>query len=194
VSAASTPRIELVAHRASWPAEFLALGALAREALGDAALRIDHIGSTAVPGLPAKDVIDIQITLAALDELLLARLAAAGFVARGLRSDAVPPGAAWGDADRLKHLFAEPAGTRRANLHVRVEGCANQRVPLAMRDFLRHHPDSAAAYAEFKQRLAGAVSAPEMYADTKDPVFHLLVQAAERWARASGWQPGASDA
>jgi hypothetical protein len=46
---------------------------------------------------------------------------------------------------------------------------------------------------EFKQRLAAAVSDPEAYAITKDPVFHLMAQAAEQWAAKTGWHAGASD-
>jgi GrpB-like predicted nucleotidyltransferase (UPF0157 family) len=194
VNSVATPgRVQLVAHSGRWTGEFRVLAALAREALGNTALRIDHIGSTAVPGLVAKDVIDVQITLAALDPQSLAALEAAGFRPRGPRSDAPPPGAGWSLADGRKHLFAEPAGTRRANVHVRVQGHANQRLPLTMRDWLRAHPEAAAAYGEFKQRLAAAVSDPEDYATTKDPVFHLMAQAAEQWATKTGWHAGASD-
>lgn len=190
----STARVELLPHRDAWRAEFLALAARVRGALGAAALRIDHIGSTAVPGLPAKDVIDLQVTLAALDDAPLARLAAAGFVPRGQRQDAPPPGAGWSETDARKHLFAEPAGTRRAHLHVRVQGRPNQRVPLLMRDFLRADAGSAAAYGEFKRRLAAAVPASDRYAETKDPVFHLMIGSAERWSALTGWQVGDGDA
>jgi GrpB-like predicted nucleotidyltransferase (UPF0157 family) len=187
-------RIELLPHREAWAGEFLALAALVREVLGEGALRIDHIGSTAVPGLVAKDVIDVQITLAAFDEAALAALTDAGFVHRGLRSDAPPPGAHWTVAEHQKHLFAEPPGTRRANLHVRVQGRANQRFALLMRDYFRASPEAAAAYGEFKLRLAAAVAEPELYVVTKDPVFHLIAQAAERWAAQTGWTPGPGDA
>lgn len=191
---AASGRIELLPHRAAWAGDFLALAALVREVLGDGALRIDHIGSTAVPGLVAKDVIDMQVTLAAFDPAPLAALSDAGFVHRGARTDAPPAGLHWSVADHQKHLFAEPPGTRRANLHVRVQGRANQRVPLLMREHLRADDAAAAAYGEFKQRLAAAVADPELYAPTKDPVFHLMAQAAERWAAQTGWTPGPSDA
>ncbi|HET8851853.1 MAG TPA: GrpB family protein [Ktedonobacteraceae bacterium] len=54
-----------------WPLEFRQLGMPLRAVLGDLALRVDHIGSTSVPGLAAKDVIDVQITVAALDKRAL---------------------------------------------------------------------------------------------------------------------------
>ena len=64
-----TPRrITIVSYRKTWPREFDTLGRRLRTALGSMALRIDHIGSTSVPGLAAKDVIDIQITVHALDD------------------------------------------------------------------------------------------------------------------------------
>ena len=59
--------IEIVPYQDRWPGEFAAIGRRLRSALGDAALRIDHIGSTAVPGLAAKDVIDVQVSVLDLD-------------------------------------------------------------------------------------------------------------------------------
>jgi GrpB-like predicted nucleotidyltransferase (UPF0157 family) len=185
--------ILLLPHRPQWAAGFQALAARARAALGELALRIDHIGSTAVAGLPAKDVIDLQVTVASL-EAARGPLAAGGFVERGPRHDAAPPGTAWTEADTAKLLWREPAGLPRANLHLRVAGRANQRLPLLMRDYLRGNAPAAAAYGEFKQRLAAAVATPALYAPAKDPVFHLIAQAAERWAAASGWEPGHPDA
>ena len=56
----------IIDYQPTWPAEFAAIAATLRHALGDLALRIDHIGSTSVPGLAAKDIIDVQIAVAAL--------------------------------------------------------------------------------------------------------------------------------
>jgi GrpB-like predicted nucleotidyltransferase (UPF0157 family) len=73
-------RVTIVEPKATWPTEFETISTAVRDAVGPLALRIDHIGSTSVPGLPAKDVIDVQLTVAALDR---DRLAPA--LARGLR-------------------------------------------------------------------------------------------------------------
>ena len=164
-----------------------------RDVLGPAALRIDHIGSTAVPGLPAKNVIDVQIAVADLDAA--DALAAAGFRPFGERMvDHCPPGADASPEQWTKRLFTEPDGERRANVHVRVEGRANQRYALLFRDYLRGHPRTADAYAELKRRLAAHMPDTNTYADVKDPAVDLIALAAEDWAAATGWQPGPSDA
>ena len=60
------PMIIIIPYQPAWPEEFRTLGGVLRQALGDLALRIDHIGSTSVPGLAAKVIIDIQITVQSL--------------------------------------------------------------------------------------------------------------------------------
>jgi GrpB-like predicted nucleotidyltransferase (UPF0157 family) len=75
-----TTLIEIVPYDVRWPEEFRRVGIAVREALGDVAVRIDHIGSTAVPGLAAKDVIDIQVTVERLDrEWIVATFTALGY-------------------------------------------------------------------------------------------------------------------
>ncbi len=71
--------VEIIPYHESWPAEFQALAVILRQGLGALALRIDHIGSTAVPGLPAKDVIDMQITVAALEARVISAMTALGY-------------------------------------------------------------------------------------------------------------------
>jgi len=61
------------------------------------------------------------------------------------------------------------------------------------RDYLRLHPATAQAYAELKQRLAENLADPQADPDVKDPVVDLIYFAAEEWAAATRWQPGASD-
>ena len=89
--------IAIAPYDPRWVDDFQRLAAALREALGERALRIDHIGSTSVPGLAAKDVIDIQVTVADLGDAEHARrLLAAGFALQRPTEDHVPPGA---DAD-----------------------------------------------------------------------------------------------
>ena len=146
-----------------------------------------------MPGLPAKNVIDVQVAVADLGAA--DPLAAAGFrPLEDIVDDHRPPGADGPDSDWAKRLFAEPEGERRANIHVRVEGRGNQRYALLFRDYLRSHPRTAEAYAELKRRLAGHMPDTMTYADVKDPAVDLIALAAEEWAAATGWQPGPSDA
>jgi len=184
--------VTIVEHSAAWRDEFEAVAAELREALGTAALRIDHIGSTAVPALAAKDIIDVQVTVGSLDECIAEKLLAAGFSthAQLAREDHVPPGGAAHEQDWRKFFFMQKPGARRSNIHVRELGKPNQRYPLLVLDFLRAEPRFAEAYGELKRRLASALADPDTYPEVKDPVADIIYLAAERWAAATNWQSG----
>lgn len=188
--------IEIVPYDTRWPEEFCRIGVPVRAAMGAMAARIDHIGSTAVPGLAAKDVIDMQVTVEALDaEALLVALAPLGYtLLDGIAGDHVPPGRHDPPEEWRKHMFREPAGQRRTNLHVRQAGRANQRYALLFRDYLRADPGATGAYRQIKEALARLhPNDAEAYYDVKDPVCDLIMAAAERWATATGYAPGPSD-
>jgi GrpB-like predicted nucleotidyltransferase (UPF0157 family) len=188
--------IAIVPYDERWPAEFERIATPLRAALGDLALRIDHIGSTAVPGLPAKDVVDVQVTVAALDAAAIAAaLAPLGYAPYpGIAEDHVPPGRTDAPAEWRKLYFFAPPGQRRTHLHVRQAGRSNQRYALLFRDYLRATPATAAAYARVKAALARLHPADEnAYYDVKDPVCDIVIAAAERWAAETGYVPGPSD-
>ncbi len=190
-------RIEILPYDPSWPEQFLELASPLREALGCRALRIDHIGSTSVPGLAAKDVIDIQVTVAELDaEPIAAALQPLGYTLRtDITGDHVPPGYDPDPDEWRKVYFREPASQRRTNFHVRQAGRANQRYALLFRDYLRTDPTSAGAYRQIKEALARLHPYDQdAYYDVKDPVTDLIIRAAELWAEQTGYQPGPSDA
>jgi GrpB-like predicted nucleotidyltransferase (UPF0157 family) len=187
--------VKIVPDKESWPVEFQAIAERLRESLGDLASRIDHIGSTAVPGLAAKDVIDIQVTVAALNERVRSALTDLGYTQpEGIWRDHRPPGFDGEEIHFEKWVFRSPEGQRPTNTHVRVQGRFNQRYALLFRDYLRSHPQTAQAYAELKRRLAKHLADPQMYPDVKDPAVDLIYLAAEDWAAAVSWQPGPSDA
>jgi GrpB-like predicted nucleotidyltransferase (UPF0157 family) len=188
------PMIQIVPYQSSWSEEFEAIGARLRRALGAMALRIDHIGSTSVPGLAAKDIIDIQVTVAARDEALRSAMTSIGYVQGEAQTDHQPPNSAAPESEWAKWLFHRPPGERRVHAHIRIQGAANQRYPILFRDYLRAHPATAEAYAELKRRLAKGLADPQTYPDVKDPAVDLIYLAAEGWAAATGWQPGPSDA
>lgn len=186
--------VEIHSYNPGWPIEFAKIAATLRQAAGDLAIRIDHIGSTSVPRLAAKDIIDIQMTVANLDNRIVEALRVIGYTVReGRTADHRPPGALGPDSDWEKLLFKPPSGHRPVNLHVRVEKRPNQRYALLFRDYLRTHPESAEAYAELKRRLGQHLNETGIYADVKDPAVDLIIIAAEAWAAQTGWQPGPSD-
>ncbi|MCV2352014.1 GrpB family protein [Paucibacter sp. Y2R2-4] len=180
----------IVEYQTSWCAEFEGIAARLREALGSQALRIDHIGSTAVPGLAAKDIIDVQVTVDPLNDEISRQFLAAGFTVHTeiTRRDHLPPGFEARDQDWTKFFFMQRSGERRCNIHVRQLGKPNQRYALLVRDFLRADERVAAAYCELKKRLALALADADAYPDVKDPVADIIYLAAERWAQASDWR------
>ncbi|WP_422774172.1 dephospho-CoA kinase [Plantactinospora sp. WMMC1484] len=173
-----------------WPLQYRRLAARIRHAVGSGELRLDHVGSTAVPGLPAKDVIDMQLGVPSLAEAdaLADRLADAGFPRC--------PGQWWDNArhpggaarwEKRLHGSADPG--RLVNLHVREIGSPGWRYALLMRDHLRADPERRAAYRALKRRLAAAGPEIDAYADAKEPWFDLEHRHAEEWATAAGWRP-----
>jgi GrpB-like predicted nucleotidyltransferase (UPF0157 family) len=185
-------RVLIEPYSERWPAEFARLGRRLRTVLGERALRIDHIGSTAVPGLDAKDRIDVQVVVADLADVN--PLGGAGLVELAPAVDHEPPGAETSPGAWTKRLFQNAPAERAANIHVRVSGRPNARYALLFRDYLRRHPAAAAAYADLKRRLAAELPGIGRYTDSKDAVCDLIVVAAEDWAASTAWEPGPSDA
>ncbi|MET7969252.1 dephospho-CoA kinase [Micromonospora sp. NPDC005305] len=173
----------------TWPQQYARLAARIRHAAG-ADLRIDHIGSTAVPGLAAKDVIDIQLTVPSLAEAdgpLADRLADAGFprLPGEWWDNPRPPGSRRG-AKRL-HGSADPG--RPVHLHLRVADSPGWRYALLMRDHLRADPEQRSAYLQVKQELAASAPDSATYGTLKDPWFDEEHLRAEEWAARTGWRP-----
>lgn len=184
-------------YKPSWPLEFARIGSSIRAALGDRALAIHHIGSTAVPGLDAKDVIDVQVTVSGLDDgNLRPALEGIGLVWYDkIARDHTPPGMTLPDAELEKRYAKAPEFARATHVHVRVEGRFNQRYALLCRDYLRSHAGAARAYAEIKRQLARYFpNDPQAYYDIKDPVFDAIMAGAEDWASVTNWQPAPTEA
>ena len=95
--------IIIAPYNPNWRDEFVTIGVPLRQALGDLALRIDHIGSTAVLGLAAKDIIDVQIAVRSLDPTVEAALGRAGYArVTHITQDHVPPGGVTESAEWVK--------------------------------------------------------------------------------------------
>ena len=188
--------IKIVPYNENWPHEFAEIAGPLRATLGEVALRIDHIGSTAVPGLAAKDIIDVQVTVRDFAVPFETLLGSLGYIRRlDINRDHLPP-QVFGPANEWeKRYFQPPEGQRPTNLHVRAQGRANQSYALLFRDYLRTPPVATGAYAEIKRALAHYH--PEnwdAYYDIKDPVCDVIWSAAEEWVKMTGWEPGSSDA
>lgn len=115
----------------TWVEDFDALAARITGAVGSEIIRVDHIGSTSIPGMAAKDCIDVQVVVRSLpNDSLVAGFLAAGFTespgAHNLR-DHVPAGWHGDPADWNKRVFRPPTGNRTGNVHVRVAGRPNER-------------------------------------------------------------------
>ena len=187
--------ITIMPYRLEWPGEFTAVGRPMRQALGDLALRIDHIGSTSVPGLAAKDRIDVQITVVSLVPAVEDALRQVGYERiERITQDHIPPGGDNDAAQWTKWIFSPSDLKRAVNVHARLSGRANQRYALLFRDYLRAHPALAEAYAQVKQELvAHQFDNSDAYYAVKDPVCDIIIGGAEAWAATTGWKFGPSD-
>lgn len=177
-------RVLIVPYDPTWPAAFAKLGSSMREALGDTALRIDHIGSTSVPGLAAKPIIDVQISVRSFESLDAFRLPieGLGFV---FRAD---------NPELTKRYFRERPGDRRTHIHVRRAGSWAEQFALLFRDYMRAHGEDAQRYAELKCRLAEQYGEDRHgYTEAKAPFLWEIMVKADRWSQEIGWEPGPSD-
>ncbi|OBJ04507.1 dephospho-CoA kinase [Mycobacterium alsense] len=182
----------LVPPDPTWPEQALRIANRLTTACGHRALRVDHVGSTALSGYPdfaAKDVIDVQITVESLDvaDELAEPLLSAGYPRiEGVTGDVAHSDAPlWG---KRIHASADPG--RPTNVHMRVDGWPNQQLALLFVDWLAANPDARADYLAVKrkaERVAGGdVSA---YAAAKEPWFADAYRRAWEWAESTGWRP-----
>jgi dephospho-CoA kinase len=192
----------LVPADPSWPDQAKRIVARLKTACGHRALRIDHIGSTAVPELDAKDVIDIQITVESLEvaDELAEPLLGAGYP----RLEHITQDAAKLDArstvshfdhsddpalwHKRIHASADPG--RPTNVHIRVDGRPNQQFALLFVDWLLANPGIRADYLEVK-RSADASGGGDIvrYVTAKEPWFLDAYRRAWEWADFVGWRP-----
>jgi len=192
-------RIVIEKYDPAWPEAFQRVARRVRDAFGSRALRVDHIGSTSVPGLGAKNIIDLQVTVADLefiDEEYVAHLREHGFIMdRPYISDHVPAGRPTDPGSWAKRYADAMSDGRVVHVHIRVSGRSNQRYPLLFRDYLRASPQAARSYDLIKRELARLHGEDvDAYYAVKDPVCDLIIDAAEQWAIATHWTPGPPDA
>lgn len=185
----------LVEADPTWPAQAARLAARISAAAGGA--RVDHIGSTSIAGMPAKDVIDLQLTVASMAEAdaVADSLGAAGFP-RHPTIEGDNPKAYAPEPEQWRkryHNSADPG--RSVNLHVRVAGSFGWRFALLFPAWLRADRAAFDEYATLKRDLAahhGTEDTTDGYAEAKEPWFDTAAPRAIEWADRTAWHPNAS--
>lgn len=166
--------IVIVEYDPSWPASFEAEECRVREALGTAVTGVEHVGSTAVPGMPGKPVVDLLVGVRDLAGAAgaLHALERLGYVNFG---EVFIPG----------RIYLRRRGAAAYNIAVAVEGGEFWRTQLAVREYLRSHPGEAAAYADAKRTaFDDGARLFSSYSQKKAPYVERLI------ARALAWHAG----
>lgn len=173
-------------YRPEWATDGAELAHRLRE-LVPSATAVEHIGSTSVPGMAAKDCLDMMVVVQDLQASAAEpRLASAGFRRRD---------EPWNNVEKAygrqwpKLVFAPAVGERAVNVHVRPAGSGSARLALLFRDHLRAVPHRAATWSDFKTAAATQASDLAAYGQLKLPAWRLLMELAEDWATRTAWEP-----
>ncbi|MGH3086290.1 MAG: GrpB family protein [Rubrobacteraceae bacterium] len=169
--------VRLAPYDESWPEGFREHRKRLEDALGSVALRIDHVGSTSVPKLPSKPVIDIQISVNDLEDEDSYRphIEALGWPMRARLSD--------------RRFFRVASGERDAHIHVVEIGDEGARRNLLFPAYLRANPEIRDAYAKLKRDLAKNFGDDRIeYTERKSPFIEETLRLAEEWTKETGWR------
>lgn len=171
--------INVVAYDKEWPVRFASWRSLISNALERTALRIEHVGSTSVPGLVAKPIVDVQVSVADFsdEQSYVPHLERIGVQLRS--------------RDNL-HRYFRPFADRPRDVHVHVcpVGSKWEREHLLFRDYLRANPAACEVYAKAKQEASSVWTDDGWaYTDAKSDVILDALQEAERWASHTEWRP-----
>ena len=171
--------IRVVEYEADWARRYEHWRGLIAKTLKTKALRIEHVGSTSVPGLAAKPIVDVQVSVADIadEEAYVPELEGLGVQLRS-RDDL--------------HRFFRPFADQPRHVHVHVcpAGSAWEREHLLFRDYLRATPAAQEVYAAAKREAARVwMDDGWAYTDAKADVILDILQEAEAWARETRWTP-----
>jgi len=169
-------RVEVVPHSPGWAAAFRAEADRLRAVLGDEVVAVHHVGSTAIPGIGAKPIIDILLAVREVERLdeLGPEMDGLGYEARG---EFGLPG---------RRFFVKDKGSRRTHhIHAYATGNPELERHLAFRDYMISHPEDARAYDRLKQDLARRFPTDiEGYMDGKDAFIKEMERKALAWRHA----------
>jgi len=169
--------IVIVPYDPDWPKRYTDEARKVREALGALVVRIDHVGSTSVPGLAAKPVIDIQVSVPSLHPL---SIIAVPLFQVGYTHVPDPDE----EFERVYPFFRKPAQwPSSCHIHVCAAGSEQERRHIAFRDYLRDHPETSTDYVDLKLRLAAShdgatAESRERYAMAKTEFVEGVLQRA----------------
>ena len=168
--------VELVPHNPRWGRDFAQEAVAIRHALGDNVSAIHHVGSTAIPGILAKPIIDMLCVVASLAvvDAAASHMQALGYTAKG----------EYGLAGRRYFQKKDAHGVRSHHVHVYSTGADAIERYLAFRDFLRAHPVAAAQYSAVKEKaLTSLPPTRQSYQDAKEPFIAATLAEAVHWYR-----------
>ena len=172
--------ILLAPYDPAWPSMFARQARCIRHLLGDTVLRLEHTGSTSVPGLSSKPIIDMVLAVpdSADEAAYIAPLETHGYVLRIREPD-------WFEHRMLKAPDID------ANLHVFSAACSEIDRMLMFRDWLRTHADDRELYEHTKRELAARTwKYTQNYADAKSEVIEKILARARRAARRGAFEGG----
>ncbi|MDT4898523.1 MAG: hypothetical protein QOH25_3600 [Acidobacteriota bacterium] len=161
--------IRIEDYDTDWPKKFETLARVIADALGDSALRIEHIGSTSVPGLAAKPIIDILVVVqdSADESTYLPQLEASGYVLRVREPD-------WNE----HRMFRTPE--KDVHIHIYSADCPEIQRNLAFRERLRRSNEDCRRYEQTKRELAAKEwSDMNAYAQAKTAVIESIIAASQ---------------
>ena len=179
--------VVLTEYQEQWTDDYEVLAATLRKL--DARGAIEHVGSTAIFGLVAKDVIDVQVRVPHLDVNSISdRFANARFRRRPEE---------WNNSEMTrcgvipKLVFASPEGARRVNVHVRTDGTQGARDTLLFRDYLRSEVEPRVRWEIIKRSIVECTESIDLesYGQAKQSKWGGLMIEADAWAEERNWQP-----
>jgi GrpB-like predicted nucleotidyltransferase (UPF0157 family) len=166
-------------HDPNWPILFEQERTQIKKALGSFALAVEHVGSTAVPGLPSKPIIDLLVGVPSLEEAkerCIKPMEALGYIY-------LPEYASWLPGEMF--FRKGPPGPWTHHVHLMEPSHPRWEARLVFRDYLRAHPEAARAYADIKRALAASANDNiEAYRTGKDNFVEETTTKARAWRAA----------
>lgn len=166
----SSGQLQLIPYEPTWPRLFLAEKERIFASLGNVVLDIQHIGSTSIPGMPAKPILDIGVAVTNFEEAVrcVPLMEQLGYVYKG--ENGIP----------RRHYFVK-GDPRTHHLHMLEIASAEWKHHLLFRDYLCRNAEVAQAYAELKQTLATQFAADrEAYQNGKESFIQTVLQKAKQ--------------